>query len=80
MDKGKRLKVRRPARLNGDERFSDENFRNFGREKTPVNHAITERQPVYRRGGSEMQGFCAGASGPPERVAQTAYAGIRSKA
>ena len=48
MDKGKRLKVRRPARLNGDERFSDENFRNFGREKTPVNHAITERQPVAR--------------------------------
>jgi hypothetical protein len=29
----KRLKVRRPARLNGDERFSDGNFRNFGRER-----------------------------------------------
>jgi hypothetical protein len=30
----KRLKVRRPARLNGDERFSDEIFRNYGRGET----------------------------------------------
>jgi hypothetical protein len=30
----KRLKVRRPARLNGDERFSNEIFRNYGRGET----------------------------------------------